>query len=76
VCPALLGDTRYDKFIEKASNITVIEMRGSLFYSETSHSKARTVSRKGQLMRIGLSAGMFRHISQTALWGLAFTAWS
>ena len=28
VCPALLGDTRYDKFIDKTSNITVIEMRG------------------------------------------------
>jgi len=32
VCPALLGDTRYDKFIEITSNTTVIEMRVSLVY--------------------------------------------
>ena len=29
VCPALLGDTRYDKFIDKSSNITLNEMKGS-----------------------------------------------
>jgi hypothetical protein len=27
-------------------------------------------------MREGLSAKMYRHISQTALWGLPFTGWS
>jgi len=46
-------------------------MRVSLFCSETSLvQKAKMVSRKGQRMRIGLSAGMYRQISQTALWGL------
>jgi len=27
-------------------------------------------------MREGLSTKMYRHISQTALWGLVFTTWS
>ena len=52
-------------------------MRGSLFYSETSLVQiTKTVSRKEYDMGIGLSAGLYRQISQTALWGLPFTGWS
>lgn len=35
----------------------------------------RAETRKG-IMGTGLSAGMFGHIGQTALWGLVFTTWS
>jgi len=66
VCPALLGDTRYDKFIDKSSNITVIEMKGHLFSNRQFL----------EILRCGLSVGTDWQTYQTALWGLPFTGWS
>jgi hypothetical protein len=78
--PTFLRDTNARKPLKPASAIHIVVCSSCVSCAVQGY-KIRIRSLKMNSitvieMREGLSAGMFRHISQTALWGLPFTGWS